>query len=108
MFRRYGCDRCNICYMADLNLRAIPDELMAYIKVQAATTNLTIKEWCVQRLGPGAISAIPTAPPIRERESAKGKSERLAAVCHRCDKPLTEWGPGQLRCTSCAVNYPAA
>jgi hypothetical protein len=124
---------CYRCYMPKakteakpaLNIRDVPPDLMARLKRDAATAHVTLREWCLTLLGlpvmvgtlneptatKPAVEALTASLPVTTASQLPPKEGHPPGSttdrCPRCTASLIPWGPGQKRCRTCAVNFPA-
>lgn len=61
--------------MADLNIRNIPDDVMAHIKAKAAQARMTLRDYCIGKLNTGASVQLPPEWP-------KDSSGELMGIGH--------------------------
>jgi hypothetical protein len=97
-----------------LNVRDIPADLMARLKADAASKGITLREHCIalldgqRRSAIEQLAALPTVTVASQLPSLDGDHPGpKPGRCPRCNAALIPFGPGQTRCRTCAMNYPA-
>lgn len=97
--------------MPSLNIRDVSEEQMQQVRVDAAFAGQTIRDYCLIKLGLTG-EAMKIAPPRATKAPAVSRFDvtpvtRLEGEgrqCYRCYGPLSEWGRGVMRCTTCGIN----
>jgi hypothetical protein len=93
----WECDRCNICDMADLNLRDVDPELVKELKQAAIAAGWTLKELCIHRLKGvtyGEIRKKHYQQPPTEKPSPKIEREERAREIEPVPQVEAESGAG--------------
>lgn len=92
------CDRCNMCDMADLNLRNVPDALLVELKKAAVKAGWTLKKLCVHRLsgktyGEVRREAFPES--LKEPSTKAKRPKMIMPLTPKAETPKTSEAPAR-------------